>query len=223
MYPKFARTLDAVTAFVRTLDHDTDVGIYTFSRNMHRSVPLTRDLTDLRGLIEMPAFGGETALYNAVLLTVRDAAKLDGTKQVVVFSNGGDNFSLIAPRDVVRVAQEEGVPISILYSETTTVCANLFDRMARMTGGTARLVKTPAEQAEAFAFVGKRLRDSYTLTYYSHGNSNCGFRRIAVELAGRFSHGYVVQARPGYRPHMSCRSDSRKVEPPSLEEPVGEP
>ena len=46
--------------------------------------------------------GDDTALYNALLLTLRDAAKVPGRKVVIVFSNGPDNASMVG--DVFRRA-----------------------------------------------------------------------------------------------------------------------
>ena len=39
--------------------------------------------------------GDDAALYNGLLLTVKDAARLTGKKAIVVFSNGPDNASLV--------------------------------------------------------------------------------------------------------------------------------
>ena len=58
--------------------------------------------------------GDDTALYNALLLTLRDAAKVPGRKVVIVFSNGPDNASMVAPDDVRAVAEDEGIPIYVI-------------------------------------------------------------------------------------------------------------
>jgi cbb3-type cytochrome oxidase subunit 1 len=46
-----------------------------------------------------------------MLLTLKDAATLSGRKVVVVFSNGPDNASMVAPEDVREFAQSEGISI----------------------------------------------------------------------------------------------------------------
>jgi hypothetical protein len=65
--------------------------------------------------------GDDAALYNALLMTVKDAAQLGGRKVVVVFSNGPDNASVVSPEDVRELAQSEGVTIymisEFLYSQ----------------------------------------------------------------------------------------------------------
>jgi len=44
--------------------------------------------------------GDDAALYNGLLLALRDAAKVPGRKVIIVFSNGPDNSSMVAPDDV---------------------------------------------------------------------------------------------------------------------------
>ena len=49
--------------------------------------------------------GDDAALYNSLLLTLKDAATQVGRKVVVVFSNGPDNASMVPPEDVAELAQ----------------------------------------------------------------------------------------------------------------------
>jgi len=58
--------------------------------------------------------GDDTAVYNTLLLTLRDAAKVRGRKVAIVFSNGPDNASMVAPDDVRAVAEDEGIPIYMI-------------------------------------------------------------------------------------------------------------
>ncbi len=104
MYRGFVYAEDAIADFVRGLDRADSVAVYTFSRNLSRAASLTRDhSTAIQGLRTSVA-GDDTALYNALLLTLRDAAKVPGRKVVIVFSNGPDNASMVAPDDVRAVA-----------------------------------------------------------------------------------------------------------------------
>src|SRR5262245_22989589 len=107
MYETFPYAYDAIAEFIRRLDPADSVAIYTFSRNLFRAAPLTRDHALARaGLMGIVA-GDDTALFNSILLTVRDAARAPGRKAIVVFSNGPDNASAVSPGDVGRVAENE--------------------------------------------------------------------------------------------------------------------
>jgi hypothetical protein len=89
--------------------------------------------------------GDDTALYNALLLTLRDAAKVPGRKVVIVFSNGPDNASMVAPDDVRAVAEDEGIPIYVISTNEVNkdpISSGVFRRLATGTGGKAYWAKT---------------------------------------------------------------------------------
>ena len=114
MYRGFVYAEDAIADFVRGLDRADSVAVYTFSRNLSRAAPLTRDRNDAIAGLRKAVAGDDSALYNALLLTLRDAAKVPGRKVVIVFSNGPDNASMVAPDDVRAVAEDEGIPIYVI-------------------------------------------------------------------------------------------------------------
>ena len=128
--------------------------------------------------------GDDTALYNALLLTLRDAAKVPGRKVVIVFSNGPDNASMVAPDDVRAVAEDEGIPIYVISTNEVNkdpISSSVFKRIAQRTGGKAYFAKTWQKQVEAFEDIREDLGNSYTVTYYPQPNPNEGFRKITVE------------------------------------------
>ena len=111
MYEGFVFAQDAIADFIRSLDSPDRVALYSYSRDFLRAAPLTANRgAVLRGLRSTVA-GDDAALYNAMLLTLKDAATLTGRKVVVVFSNGPDNASMVAPEDVREFAQAEGISI----------------------------------------------------------------------------------------------------------------
>jgi Ca-activated chloride channel homolog len=147
--------------------------------------------------------GDDTALYNALLLTLRDAAKVAGRKVVIVFSNGPDNASMVSPADVQTVAEDEGIPIYVISTTEVNkdpISSNVFKRLAQRTGGKAYWAKTWQRQVEAFDDIREDLGNSYTVTYYPQSNPNQGFRKIDVEIVNDPGKKLRVHARPGYRP-----------------------
>lgn len=203
MYKGFVYAEDAIADFVRGLDRADSVAVYTFSRNLSRASLLTHDrLTAISGLRKAVA-GDDTALYNGLLLTLRDAAKVPGRKVVIVFSNGPDNASMLAPDDVRAVAEDEGIPIYVISTNEVnkdSISSTVFRRITSQTGGKAYWAKTWQKQVEAFESIREDLGNSYTVTYYPAANPNEGFRKIAVELANDTGKKYRIRARPGYRP-----------------------
>ncbi len=88
MYHGFVYAEDAIADFVRGLDRADSVAVYTFSRNLSRAANLTHDRNEAIFGLRKSVAGDDTALYNGLLLTLRDAAKVPGRKVVIVFSNG---------------------------------------------------------------------------------------------------------------------------------------
>ena len=78
MYRGFVYASDAIADFVRGLDRADSVAVYTFSRNLSRAATLTRDRNDAICGLRKAVAGDDSALYNALLLTLRDAAKVPG-------------------------------------------------------------------------------------------------------------------------------------------------
>ncbi|MDX2268206.1 MAG: VWA domain-containing protein [Bryobacter sp.] len=206
MYKGFVYASDAIADFVRGLDKADSVAVYTFSRNLNRAALLTRDRNDAIGGLRKAVAGDDSALYNGLLLTLRDAAKVPGRKVVIVFSNGPDNGSMVAPDDVRAVAEDEGIPIYVISTAEVNrdpISSNVFRRIAGRTGGKAYFAKTWQKQVEAFEDIREDLGNSYTITYYPQTNPNEGFRKITVEVVTDQTKKLRVRARPGYRPRTT--------------------
>ncbi len=203
MYRGFVYASDAIADFIRGLDRADSVAVYTYSRNLQRAAGLTKERNDAISGLRGAVAGDDSALYNALLLTIRDAAKIPGRKVVIVFSNGPDNASMVAPDDVRAVAEDEGIPIYVISTNEISkdpISANVFRRISTRTGGKSYFATSWQKQVEAFEAIREDLGNSYTVTYYPQTNPNEGFRKISVEVLSDAGKKYRVQARPGYRP-----------------------
>jgi VWFA-related protein len=203
MYRGFVYASDAIADFIRGLDRADSVAVYTYSRNLNRAVSLNRDRVSAIAGLRKAVAGDDSALYNCLLLTLRDAARVPGRKVVIVFSNGPDNASMVAPDDVRAVAEDEGIPIYVISTSEVNkdpISANIFKRISTNTGGKSYFAKTWQKQVEAFESIREDLGNSYTITYYPQPNPNEGFRRIRIELTSEAMKKFKIRARPGYRP-----------------------
>src|SRR5207248_918324 len=118
----------------------------------------------IRGLRNAAA-GDTTAVLNATLLSLRDAAQVPGRKVLVVFSNGPDDSSIVTPGDVARVGEEEGIPIYIIATKVgNKICEEAFSTLADASGGRLFLAAHRAAQEEAFRAISEDLKHTYTLT-----------------------------------------------------------
>jgi Ca-activated chloride channel family protein len=203
MYRGFVYAEDAIADFVRGLDRADSIALYTFSRNLSRAATLTHDHSNAIAGLRKSVAGDDTALYNALLLALRDAAKVPGRKVIIVFSNGPDNASMVAPDDVRAVAEDEGIPIYVISTAEVNkdpISSNVFKRISQRTGGKAYFAKTWQKQVEAFEDIREDLGNSYTVTYYPKANPNEGFRKITIDPTNDPGKKWRIRSRPGYRP-----------------------
>lgn len=198
MYRDIAHAYDSIADFIRSLDPDDPVAVYTFSRNLFRASELTNDRYRAIASVQRSAAGDDTALYNALLLTIRDAAKVRGPKQIVVFSNGADDASMVSPDDVARIAEGEGIPISVVSTDLKNEISQItWNRITSKTGGEVYFAKNWHDQRNAFESLAEMVRNTYTLTYYT-SSDNPGFRTLELRIKGSGS--YSIRCRSGYDP-----------------------
>lgn len=202
MYRNFVYAQDAIADFVRSMDQASKIAFYSYSRNLSRASALTSDHFQTVSGVRTTVAGDDAALYNSLLLTVKDAAPLKGKKAIVVFSNGPDNASSVPPEDVAELAQSTGTIIYILstrQAQEDPVSAAAFERMSKVSGGKAYFAKNWREEKQAFASIREDLVHLYTLSYYPLPNPNRGWRSIKVKLNGKDLQKYHIRTRDGYR------------------------
>ena len=212
MYTTFPYACDAIAQFVRGLKSTDSVAIYKFSRNLFRAVPLTTDRERAISGARSAVAGDDTALFNAVLLTLRDAAQAAGRKALVVFSNGPDNASIVSPGDVGRVAEDAGIPIYLISTGDESreqISAASFQRLTGQTGGRLFWAESWKKQSDALAAIRQDLANSYTVAYYPTPSSNSGFRKISVAVTSATRGKYTVHTRAGYNALTDSRAGNR--------------
>ncbi len=206
MYRGFVFAQDAICEFVRSLDHPDRVAFYSYSRDFSRASLLTPDKSRVLRGVRGTVVGDDAALYDALLITLKDAAQFSGKRVVVVFSNGPDNASMVAPEDVRELAESEGIPIYMISTQQARldpVSTAVFERMSASTGGKAYFAKTWTEEQKAFSSIREDLAHLYSVSYYPQPNSNRGWRTITVKLVGENLGKYHIRTRTGYRPQLA--------------------
>lgn len=218
MYRGFVFAQDAIADFVRSLENADKIALYSYSRDLSRVATLTPDRGEVLRAVRTTVAGDEAALYNTLLLTLKDAAQYQGRKVVVVFSNGPDNSSVVPPEDVAELAQSSGISVYMISTQQARlepVSTAVFERMTAATGGKAYFAKNWRDEKKAFASIRDDLAHLYTLSYYPQPNPNRGWRSINVKLVGDALKKYHVRTRNGYRPQptrfASARTDATEA------------
>jgi Ca-activated chloride channel homolog len=201
MYRGFVYAQDAISDFVRSMDDADKIALYSYSRDLSRATMLTGDRFKVVNGVRSTVAGDDAALYNSLLLTVKDAATLTGKKAIVVFSNGPDNASSVPPEDVAELAQSTGTIIYIVstrLAQEEPVSTAAFERMSKATGGKAYFAGNWRKEKQAFASIREDLGHLYSISYYPQPNPNRGWRAITVKLNGKDLQKYHIRTRDGY-------------------------
>jgi Ca-activated chloride channel homolog len=202
MYRGFVFAQDAISDFIRSLEGTERVAFYSYSRDLSRGASASSDRTRVVQAVRSTVAGDDAALYNCLLLTVKDAAQYSGRKVIVVFSNGPDNSSVVPPEDVAELAQSTGTVIYMISTreaQLEPVSTAVFERMTAATGGKAYFAKNWRDEKQAFSSIRDDLSHLYSLSYYPRANPNPGWRAITVKLVGEKKK-YHIRTRNGYRP-----------------------
>ena len=203
MYRGFVFAQDAIADFIHSLDSANRIAFYSYSRDLSRAAALNSDRSQVIRGVRSTVAGDDAALYNCLLLTIKDAAQYPGRKVVVVFSNGPDNSSIVPPEDAAELAQSTGIPVYMISTQEARlepVSTAVFERMTAATGGKAYFAKNWREEKRAFASIRDDLAHLYSLSYYPQPNPNRGWRAIKVKLVGEHLKKYNIRTRNGYRP-----------------------
>ncbi len=220
MYRGFVFAQDAIADFIRSLEGVSKIALYSYSRNLSRVATLTPDRSQVLRGVRSTVAGDDAALYNSLLLTVKDAAQLTGRKAIVVFSNGPDNASLVPPEDVAELAQSTGTiiyMISTQEAQAEPVSTAVFERMSKATGGKAYFAKNWRDEKQAFISIRDDLAHLYSLSYYPQPNPNRGWRTITVKLVGKHLQKYRIRTRDGYRLLQQAQVSTGSVSSPGSE------
>jgi VWFA-related protein len=226
MYRGFVFAQDAIADFIRSLEGSDRVAFYSYSRDLSRATSPTSDRTRVVQSVRSTVAGDDAALYNCLLLTVKDAAQYSGRKVIVVFSNGPDNSSVVPPEDVAELAQSTGTVIYMISTQDAQlepVSTAVFERMTAATGGKAYFAKNWRDEKQAFSSIRDDLSHLYSLSYYPRANPNPGWRAITVKLVGEKKK-YHIRTRNGYRPlpaRFSAESNLPATQPGPNPEPHG--
>ncbi|HTZ48564.1 MAG TPA: VWA domain-containing protein [Verrucomicrobiae bacterium] len=202
MYRGFVFAQDAISDFIRSLENADRIAFYSYSRDLSRATRLTNEREQVLRGVRSTVAGDDAALYNCLLLTVKDAAQYNGRKVIVVFSNGPDNASVVPPEDVAELAQSTGTAIymvSTQQAELEPISTAVFDRMTAATGGKAYFARSWKDEQRAFASIRDDLAHLYSLSYYPQPNPNRGWRSITVKLNSPRLKSCHVRTRNGYR------------------------
>lgn len=179
---------EAATEFVQKLvSKEKDQGfVIEFRERPTLLAALTHRATDLERAIAETHANGETALYDAVVMSLYQFRATPGRKAIVVLTDGDDNHSWTDYATLRRYARSAGVPIYFIGLKIPFFDTGIRSRMHELasdTGAEAFFVSKASALADVYRKIETELRSQYFLRYLT--NSQKGedqFRAIDVKL-----------------------------------------
>jgi Ca-activated chloride channel homolog len=196
----------AIAFLKRIMRKETDrAAIVAFGSTVQEKTPgMTNDPTALEKTIRHLEAGGETAMYDAIVLSSRRLHENRGNTivrpVVILITDGVDTASKKTMRAAEEAAMRSEAAIFALDAnsiyETDRKGRQVLERLSRETGGFVLPAHENADLKHAFGTIEKILRNQYALGYPPPGLEPDGsFRQIEVAANRR---GLRVHARNGY-------------------------
>jgi Ca-activated chloride channel family protein len=155
--------------------------------------------TRLRAIDRLAAWGG-TAVFDALVRSADMLQRRPGRKVIVLFSDGDDNTSRTSMDAAVRrMESSDAILYAIGQGEAmrTPRLHALLDRLARISGGRAFFTNDITELRRVFTEIIDDLANQYAIGYTPERPPDGAWRKIDVDVRGK----YDVRARQGYRPY----------------------
>lgn len=199
----------AAVRLLRTLQPGDEAEVAQFSRSLSVLQESTGDLDALERAVHAVSPQGETALYNALYITLKDHARHRSQDElhrraVVVLSDGEDTASMVDDEQLIDLARQAGVALytvglltpPIAGRPAPTVPTYVLTALARETGGRAYFPRSLAELDGAYDRIASELRSLYGIGYVPLNPRTDGrWRRIAIKT--RLAN-LLVRHRSGY-------------------------
>jgi Ca-activated chloride channel family protein len=206
MRSKRTEVITAGLVFVRASNPKDEVFVTHFndivSGGLPADTPFTADAGKLQAALTMGFAEGRTALYDAIVFSLRhlESGKQD-KKTLVLVSDGGDNASSNQYKDVVALVRESRATIytvGIFDENDPDRNPALLRRLAKTTGGEAFFPKEAPEVIEICRQIAKDIRNRYTIGYVpARVNDRAALRSVKVAVAGP-DRKVIVHARTSY-------------------------
>jgi len=197
MRNKRERVNSAALSFVRESNPEDETFIVNFDDSAYLEQDFTGSIGDLIDALDNLDTRGETALYDAVYLSVDHAkAGKKDKKAILLISDGEDNVSKYGFNKVIEALRESKVTLyAIGLLEDNDQRGGLFkkppskkakealDKFAEMTGGQAFFPKSLDEVEELVKTIAHDLRNHYTIGYTPTNRKLDGsWREIRVKV-----------------------------------------
>lgn len=182
-------------AVVEGLARDDRAALVTFSHLVDVRRPLTVDRPSMIDALDKSWSGGETALVDASHAAMVLGESDVGRALVILFSDGVDTASWLAPAAVLRSARRTDAVVYAVSSPGAGKTPKFLEDLCETTGGRLLVVTSSERLTPVLLQVLQEFRQRYVVSYTPRGVSRDGWHALQVKVKGR---NLSIKARPGY-------------------------
>ena len=193
MAPRRDAVIAAGLAFAQSSNPADELFTINFNERVWPGLPpaqaFTSDHRELRAALDRTTSRGQTALFDALLMSLQQLDR--GTqprKVLIVVSDGGDNASRGRFPDVLDAALRRDVviyTIGLADRDDRDAKPGLLRELADVTGGEAFFPKSNDEIGPVLERIARDIRSSYTIGYAPpSGAAADGRRKVQVDVHG---------------------------------------
>jgi VWFA-related protein len=169
---KLFNALHATTEFVSNLEEEDTAAVYTFDPWVMRWNDFSKRHSEMVHEFQTVSPRLATSLYDAIYVAHQDLLQQEGTRVLIVVSDGQDSNSQIQPEDVRHLLSQSSVifyPVVISADEYHgRKGVALLEEFALLTGSVAQRVPSDGRIGDSFSGIYKELKSFYLLQYYSN-------------------------------------------------------
>jgi VWFA-related protein len=211
MEQKLPMARAAASRFVRMLRPQDTAAIVQFSGRVEILQEGTPELPALESAIAKTRASGNTALYDAVYIGLKELSKSARSDElrrraILLLSDGADTASLLRDEQVLELSRKTDVmvyPVALREQRPSTdpMEANrssfFLSSIARESGGQLHCPRTLVDLEGVYERIVEGLRTQYTVGYVSSNDRRDGrWRNIVVQTPGR--NGLQLRHKVGY-------------------------
>jgi len=207
MAPKHADVIAAALSFARLSNPQDQMFVVNFNENVSyglpANIPFTDKLDQLQLALSDIKASGETALYDAIAVSLDHLQQGKHDKKVLVLiSDGGDNASKHTMAQVIEMARRSGAiiyTIGIFDEQDSDQNPGVLKRFAKETGGESFFPESSKELDLICEAIARDIRNQYTLAYVPTSTKQDGAYRIIDVKVSSPGHGRLsARTRAGY-------------------------
>ena len=191
--PRLERLRAAAGALLGGLKPADQAALITLSHIVRLDAVRSPNLESVRTALAKARGVGETALIDGIYAGIMVGESDVGRSLLMVFSDGIDTSSWLAPQAVLDIAKRSDV-VAYAVSTRSPVKPAFLGDLASFTGGRLFEVESTANLEAIFLSVLDEFRRRYLVSYTPRGVTPAGWHRLAV----RVKRNATVKARPGY-------------------------